>query len=1063
MTFARLTHSACWLALMVLCFAGFAVAQTETGTISGLITDETGAVVPGADVNLQSVDRGTVESATTNNAGIYVFASVHPGPYQVTVHKPGFKQVDFLGLIVNVQDHIEQNFKLQIGSVSESITVTADSNNINTTDGSVSTVVTSEMVANMPLNGRSFQDLILLTPGTVTQTPQNGSSALGQTGEFSVNGQRPESNYYTVDGVSANVGAPAGQNMAYYSGSSGSLSSATALGTTQALVSVDDLQEFRVQSSTYSAEYGRNPGGQFAFQTKSGSNQLHGTGYDYLRNGVFDANDWFNNYFGKTEPDLRQNDFGGTVGGPVEIPHLYNGKDKSFFFVSYEGLRLTAPHAATINYVPDLCLRGSGACSSGETPAPSALEQALNAFPVPNGPSVGGGVSEFIASWSTPGSIDSTSVRIDHVVSDKLRLFFRFSDTASSLTSLGSGGGVQSDKDIAAYTMRTYTAGASSVFTNRLTNDFRLNYSSNEETDSTYIDAFGGSTPANLTQLSGLGAGSSAGLVILDGNYTPTLNQQPYSGALRQWNLVDTLSFSSGHHQLKFGWDYRRLASFTAEVSPAALYLYFGESFVETNTSDTIVAVDTPHYPRYLNFSAFVQDEWKVSRRLNLSMGLRWEVNPAPGVTQGLNGYTIQGSSPDTWALAPQGTPLWHTSWYNFAPRVGAAYLLHDAADRATVVRGGGGVFFDTGQQMGELSFTGPGFLAESNQFTSFPVPVATLAPSIVNPPVSPYASTPVGFSSHLQLPYTLQWNGSIDQQLGKSQALSLSYVGSHGARLLAQNQISTPSNPNAQTFIVVQNGLTSDYDSLQLQFRRRLSRGLTALASYTWSHCIDYGSQNYELAFQRGNCDFDVRHNLSTAFSYDLPKVGSNGLAEAILHNWGIDDRFTARTPFPVTLVGNTSFDPSTLTLVSDGLNLVPGQPIYLYGSNCASILQGLGDLSPGQGCPGGRAVNPNAFTAPATGLGDAPRNFVRGFDAVQMDLAVRREFPIHEMLKLQFRAEAFNIFNHPNFGTINPYFGQATFGQATATLANSLGILSPLYQMGGPRSMQFALKLVF
>jgi hypothetical protein len=216
-------------------------------------------------------------------------------------------------------------------------------------------------------------------------------------------------------------------------------------------------------------------------------------------------------------------------------------------------------------------------------------------------------------------------------------------------------------------------------------------------------------------------------------------------------------------------------------------------------------------------------------------------------------------------------------------------------------------------------------------------------------------------------------------------------------------------------------------------------------------------------LGFQRGNCDFDVRHNLSTAFSYDLPHIGNNGFAQAILRNWGIDDRFTARTGFPVSLYGNPSFDPVTMKLVYDGLDLVPGQPIYLYGANCASILQGLGDLMPGQGCPGGRAINPNAFAAPASGLGDAPRNFVRGFDAVQMDLAVRREFPIHERLKLQFRAETFNIFNHPNFGTINGNFGQATFGQATATLANSLGVLSPLYQMGGPRSMQFALKLIF
>jgi hypothetical protein len=331
-----------------------------------------------------------------------------------------------------------------------------------------------------------------------------------------------------------------------------------------------------------------------------------------------------------------------------------------------------------------------------------------------------------------------------------------------------------------------------------------------------------------------------------------------------------------------------------------------------------------------------------------------------------------------------------------------------------------------------------------------------------VNPPVG-QQTIAYGFPRHLQLPYTLQWNGSIEQALGKSESLTVSYVGSHAARLLQENEISTPTNPSAGTFLFIDNGLTSDYDALQVQFRRRLSRGLTALASYTWSHCIDYGSQNYNYAYQRGNCDFDVRHNLSAAFSYDLPDVGHNSFMNTVLHHWGLDDRFTARTAFPVTLSGNVIVDPTTGQYFAGGLNLVPGEPVYLYGDNCTSVLQGLGDLQPGQGCPGDRAINPNAFLDVNSGVGDAPRNFVKGFGVWQMDMAVRRDFPIHERVKLRFRAETFNIFNHPNFGLINANFGQTTFGQATGTLASTLGILSPLYQQGGPRSMQFALKLVF
>src|SRR6202044_1265368 len=280
-----------------------------------------------------------------------------PGPYRLQVSKVGFKTIIKPDIVLNIQDALSINFTLPVGAVFEIVTVEGGASMINTTDASVSTVIDQTYVENMPLNGRSFQDLILLTPGIVTQTPQNnGTSLLGRTGEFSVNGQRTEENYYTVDGVSANVGASVGATMPGGAGPSGSVAASTALGTTQALVSVDDLQEFRVQSSTYSAEYGRNPGGQFAFQTKSGTNQWHGTVFDYLRNGALDANDWFNDYFGTPEPALRQNDFGGTFGGPVRIPGLYNGKDKTFFFVSYEGLRLAAPIAANASFVPDAAL-----------------------------------------------------------------------------------------------------------------------------------------------------------------------------------------------------------------------------------------------------------------------------------------------------------------------------------------------------------------------------------------------------------------------------------------------------------------------------------------------------------------------------------------------------------------------------------------------------------------------------------------------------------------------------------------------------------------------------------
>ncbi len=1041
--------------LIFACLAGLAICRAdELAAVTGLVTDPNGRSVPGVTVLITNLSTNVVSRTVTNDQGIYRVPSLQPGIYRMTLDKDGFKSIVKSGVELHVQDVASINFELQIGSVNETVTVEAGASMINTTDASVSTVVDQTYVKNMPLNGRSFQDLILLTPGVVTQSPQENTG-----GEFSVNGQRTASNYYTVDGVSANVGAASGiDQISLESGVSGSLPGATALGTTQALVSVDDLQEFRVQSSSYSAEYGRNPGGQFAFETKSGTNQWHGTAYDYLRNGFFDAQDWFNNYFGVKAPALRQNDFGGTFGGPVRIPGLYNGKGRTFFFVSYEGLRLTDPQAASINFVPDSSLRSS---------APAAVQQALNAYPVPNGPDLGNGVAEFIGSWSNPASINSTSVRFDHALNDKLRLFFRFSNTTSSSAARGTNPARLPPTVVttAAYTTRSYTAGNTSVFTSRLSNQVRLNYSSNETTQSQVIDAFGGSTPINLAQLSGLGSGSwvSFNPLAYAGLFISLVQQRP-AGSQRQWNVVDTVSLSLGRHQLKFGVDYRRLAPSATVPTPLLIYLYFSKSAVTSNSPLDVIIPFGSAYPLYKNFSAFAQDEWRVSQRLSLSLGLRWEVNPPPSVTQGLMPYTIQGTGPDNWAVAPQGTPLWHTTWYNFAPRLGLAYLFHKASGRETVVRGGGGVFFDTGQNLGSLGFQGPGFMGLGFSSDPFPANAATQVPALVNPPVAPYCCPVFGFAPHLQLPYTLQWNASVEQALGKSQALTVSYVGSRASRLLQYKTFRPINNPNAGEFDITENGLTSYYGSLQAQFTRRLSRGLTALASYTWSHCIDYGSGDYRLGYQRGNCDFDVRHNASTAFSYDFPNVGHNGFMNAVLHHWGLDDRFTARTAFPVTLFGNYLMQPDFQAFYG-GLDFVPGQPVYLYGANCASVLQGIGDLQPGQGCPGGRAINPKAFTAPSSGLGGAPRNFARGFGAWQMNLAIRREFPIHESLKLQFRAEAFNIFNHPNFGKINDQFGQSTFGQATSTLANSHSVfgLNPLYQTGGPRSMQFALKLMF
>lgn len=290
--FSVMCVAVCLFAGCALFTASRSKAQTGDATVSGQVTDPTGRVVPGVTVVLTNLNTNVPYTTQTNGEGIYRFAAVQPGIYRANVTKDGFASIVKGDIELHVQDQVSINFAVKVGSVSETVTIEGGASMINTTDASVSTVIDQSYIKNMPLNGRSFQDLILLSPGVLTQTPQSvqSTNGLGQTGEFSVNGQRPEENYYTVDGVSANVGTGTGLNVVTGAGPSGSLGASTALGTTQALVSVDELQEFRVQTSTYSAEYGRSPGGQFAFETKSGANQWHGTAYDYLRNSYFDAN-----------------------------------------------------------------------------------------------------------------------------------------------------------------------------------------------------------------------------------------------------------------------------------------------------------------------------------------------------------------------------------------------------------------------------------------------------------------------------------------------------------------------------------------------------------------------------------------------------------------------------------------------------------------------------------------------------------------------------------------------------------------------------------------------------
>jgi Carboxypeptidase regulatory-like domain/TonB dependent receptor/TonB-dependent Receptor Plug Domain len=1031
--------------LLLLCLSPAAM-YAQNAEVSGAVQDPSGAIIRKASVEFRDQDTGIRRQTTTNNNGYYHIVGLDPGKYDATVQAQGFKTLTRENIVFQVDDKSQIDFKMQVGQTTESVTVDGSGLTINTTDGSVSTVIERQFVANIPLNGNSFQDLISMTPGVVTESPQNGvgNSSPGSNGDFSINGQRTESNYYMVDGVSANVSAGATTGTGV--GGTGIVAATSALGTTQSLLSVDDLQEFRVESSSYSAEYGRSPGGQLSFLTRSGTNTFHGSAFDYFRNGSLDANDWFNDELGQPKNEIHQNDFGGTVGGPVSIPRLYQGKGKTFFFGSYEGLRLVEPVAASVQYVPDLYLREQ---------APAALQPILNAFPLPTPGGVDYGtpqapnLAEFFQGYSVPGKIDSSSIRIDQTFTPAFSAFFRFADTPSSVQSRFGAEFINSALDV-----QTYTLGTTYALSQSITNQFRLGYSRSSSGSTSGIDSFGGAVPIDLGKAMGntngiTGQTAEASIVLeIPGSGDSVLETPGQNNQQQQWNVTDTFDIVHRAQQWKFGIDFRQISIVQAPPFIAFAEYRSAQSILSNSSTVAEYEKNIPSKPVYNQFALFAQDDWRINSRLSLSGGLRWELAPPPHSATNPQPYTALGdlSNPSSLSLAPDGTPLWHASLGNLAPRLGIAWQANTLKNWATVIRGGGGVFFDTNNETAAFSFNSFGFSAIA-EYLSAPMPFTTAQQDISVSVAPPYTDLYVS-PSHLQLPYTLEWNTAIEQELGQNNTVTVSYVGSAGRRLstLQELDLSTINPSFDEIFYAV--GVTSDYNALQAKFQRNVSKGVNALVSYTWSHSIDYGSNSTTLLVTRGNSDFDVRQSFQGGLTWELPHLQSSGLTSGLLNGWALDGRLIARTAFPVTLEGNFETDPATGSEFYTNVNLVPNQPIYLYGGHF----------------PGGRSLNPAAFAYPAgTNPGNAPRNFARGFGESQVNFAVRREFPLHDRLHLQFRAEAFNILNHPNFGYVDPNLNDSTFGQATQTLNQSLGTVSSQYQQGGPRSTQFALRFAF
>jgi hypothetical protein len=1129
-------------------------AQAAAATLSGTVTDSSNALMAGVSVQLTNADTNVSQTAQTNQAGLYTFASVPPGRYEITVKHAGFKAALRKDLILHVGDDVAQDFSLEVGVVTETITVSGQGTPINTENATVGTVVERQVIANMPLNGRSFQGLITLVPGVATVAANTTATA-----QFVVNGQRSDTSYFSVDGVSANVAAPPGGTLS--ANGTGSTPSTSATGGYNNMVSIDALQEFRMSTSSFAPEFGRTPGGQISMASRSGTNAFHGDGFDYFRNTVLDANDWFLNAASKARGVVQENDFGGVVGGPVV-------KNRLFFFASYEGLRLQAPSPA-VKKVPSQAARvlATAANSGGVT---GYMAQFANSYPLPDGnpstPCTSFATCALNYSASFPGKsvIDNTSIRGDYSINKRMTLFGRYAHSPSSLATDSSV-----NRSTFSFGTDTYTAGWTWILSNTANNDLRFNFTHSTLLRGSVPLQYGGGYSSIFP--SGYAAPSSSFLsspnsMAIGIGGLPTdgflLSPALSNNGNDQRNITDSFGWVKGSHRFKFGMDWRQLDPAYDQVN-----FNWNNSFAQTTTALTgfpsvqnVCATSVlpagsgttvPGYIcgqatlsniqhnfvqhfRYQQYSSHAQDTWKVSRRLTLTYGVRWEVNPAFQYRSNNPGFSIQASSFNRSDLSkininPFGTPVYATTWGNFAPRVGLAWQLSDNPNWGRVLRAGYGIFYDTGAQVaialsnpfnGRFNNQGSGAIAPTIQF-----PITTANAIYVTPP-TPKLTLPVSnggndilVDPNFKLPYVHQFNFAVEQQIGTQQSITAGYVGALGRRLMGSllypagaSNISVFAQIDPITGVATPDSLQiygnysfSDYHALQTKFQRQFATGLSALISYTWSHSIDDASVNHfganivlptpstlaggrPIALLRGNSDFDIRHLVAFSVVYDIPSP-KGGMAPTFFGHWSIDPIFHYQTAAPIDILTGVSGSIGG-TGYAQRPNLIPGVPVYVHGSDCAA-------QNGGQGCPGDLQFNiapvsasaaasagclaptatnaKGAFCSPLpvgsqTVSGNLGRNVLRGFPIGELDFSMHRDFPIHESIHLRFQADMFNVFNHPNFGAPGGTVNSPTFGATTQMANSSLGAgnsggagFNPIFNTGGPRNFQFALKLFF
>src|SRR6266850_2077944 len=1067
--------------LMCLCLllGGHLVyAQVTTGTISGVVQDPTGAVIPGVTVTAKNLGTGTARTITTDEGGRYTAPNLTLGDYEVQAQLPGFQTEIRSGITLTVGRTAVVNLVLKVGQISDRVTITEEAPLVESTTSAMSSLVDARTIRDLPLNGRSWDNLALLQPGVVSVGAGQGSAAFdfGTGTRFNVNGSRAYANSFMLDGTAINdhangtPGGAAGQNLG-----------------------VDGVQEFKINTSVSPAEFGRSSGGVVSAVTRSGTNDLHGAGFEFLRNNALDSPGYFDDVkhggTGTIAP-YRRNQFGSALGGPIK-------KDKTFFFGTYEGLRQGSgttigpevPTAQTrLGIIPYKAFQGTDPnlynCHPGDTactvPVSPVIRPYLDLFQTPNTPDLGDGTAFFIAAPLQVTKQDYAMGRIDHQISEKMRLFGRYSfDNDTNTIPNFNGSSVADEHDVA---RRQYsTIQVTNVFRPTLVNSFRFAYN---RTYQNFDDVVVDPRAEKLGFLPGEHFGTiSFGGQGLSTNPLNFLGVDNGAPRIYRYNLFqegDDLTYIKGRHSVKMGADLRRILDNEITSSNSrGDYTFVDIPGFLTNKPIRFDAPAPGSDPyrglRETMFGTYLEDDFKVSQRLTLNLGLRYEAISNPREVNGKMANLLNLSDPAPTVLKDS---FFSVAKKDFQPRVGFAWGLNGSGK--TVLRAGFGIFHDHILPYSYAAFASgyPPFFTTLSDLTNPVFPYDTNFTAGPSPP--PQFG---GFATGtIREPTKNSYNLTLQQEVMNNTVLELAYIGSESHHLQRNGEWnpSTPIspgvfpaafsqsnriNPKFASLTVARFDANANYNALQVTLRRKGSSGLQYQVFYTYSKSIDTKSTlaggesrqepNTIMDFlnpsrDRARSSFDARHNFVPTITYPLPFRFEQKALGVILGGWTVNGIGTFRSGEPFTGRYGQNRSQNGDRWNPDRPNLNPG----FSNDPTSGVTKGCAGVAAGQklGTPD-LWFDPCAFSKQAPGTyGNLGRNTITGPNFMNVDFSADKVFKPSDRINVQLRAEIFNLLDQAHF-----------YAPGFNVFSGSAGHISRLVSSPGGRLTQLGLKVVF